>query len=583
VPPPLLESYDALKSVVREVTALGEVEGLLSYDEQCFMPPGAAAARAAQKGALATATHALATGGAMRAAVEALRGREGDLPTPRMQANVRLATRAYDQQARKPAALAAREAELESEAFGAWQRARAEADFSLFAPLLEQVVALKREVALVTRPEICGGGGGGGAGGAGVYDGALDSFEVGMRGAALDALFATLRARLLPLLQRIQAKQAAAPGIDAPHAALRAGDGAAEWDVEAQAALSRSVAADMGYSFEHGRLDVSTHPFTGGGGPTDVRITTRFSASNPWEGLGATVHEAGHALYEQGRDMDAEEGARLPASGALSMGVHESQSLLWERLVLQSEECWQYLAPKVHAAFPATAAVAPSDFHRAYNRVCPGLIRVEADEVTCPLHAIDPARQVLSHLLLMHTHDYSFPTHSSARCQPGDVPAARDPALRHRARAHGGRPRGRRRAARLGAADEVGPGAGGARRRRGLPAGHPLVVRRHRLLSVVHARRVAGVPVIQRGGARPGRRGAARAASARRVCAAARVAARARALGGVAGRFRQCTGAPRLWRAALAGAVLGVPRAEVREDLRALISLISDHSIIISL
>ena len=153
-----------------------------------------------------------------------------------------------------------------------------------------------------------------------------------MRAERLDVIFDELRTGLVPLLDAINAKKAADASIDAPHPALAFGE---QWDTAAQAELSRKIAARMGYSFENGRLDVSTHPFTGGAGPQDVRMTTRFSAN--WaEGFGATIHETGHALYEQGRDL-GEEGRLLPSSQALSMGVHESQSLLWERMVLQSK------------------------------------------------------------------------------------------------------------------------------------------------------------------------------------------------------------------------------------------------------
>merc|ERR1719446_941286 len=200
------------------------------------------------------------------------------------------------------------------------------------------------------------------------YDGALDQFERGMTASRLDAIIA---------------KKAAEPECDAPHPALAFG---AQWTVAEQEKLCREVAADMGYSFENGRMDVSTHPFTGGAGPTDVRITTRFS-DNWAEGFGATVHETGHALYEQGRDL-SEEGAGLPSSAALSMGTHESQSLLWERMVLQSRPFWDYVTPKFHERFPFTKEASAEDFYRSYNRVSPGRIRVEADEVSYPLHVV---------------------------------------------------------------------------------------------------------------------------------------------------------------------------------------------------
>mmetsp|Transcript_30226 Transcript_30226/g.82674 ORF Transcript_30226/g.82674 Transcript_30226/m.82674 type:complete len:380 (+) Transcript_30226:2-1141(+) len=231
---------------------------------------------------------------------------------------------------------------------------------------------LKKEVATVTRPGV-----------AEAYDGALDAFERGMTAARLDELFSELREGLVPLLNAIMAKRKSCPGFDAPHPSLVPGE---VWLVEEQAALAREVAAELGYAFDNGRLDVSTHPFTGGAGPTDVRITTRFS-ENWIEGFGATVHECGHALYEQGRDV-SNEGAGMPSSMALSMGIHESQSLLWERMVLQSRAFWNYVAPKFKERFAHCADTSPEDFYKTYNRVDPGCIRVEADEVSYPLHVI---------------------------------------------------------------------------------------------------------------------------------------------------------------------------------------------------
>jgi len=367
-------SYDNLKALLREVNSLSEVSGILGYDEQVFMPPGAAASRSAQKAALAKVLHEKKTGEQMRVAIDQVRGKEAEFSDARVRANVRDAVDAFDKETRKSAELAEREARLESEAFAAWQAARGQSDFSLFAPKLREMFELKKEVAAVTRPEL---------GEAEPYDGALDAFERGMRASRLDEIFSELREGLVPLLDQINNKKAADPSIDEPHPALAHGE---QWGVETQAALSREVAAAIGYSFDNGRLDVSTHPFTGGAGPQDVRMTTRYS-SNWEEGFGATIHETGHALYEQGRDL-GEEGRGLPSSSALSMGVHESQSLLWERMVLQSKPFWEFAAPLFHARFPFTAAATADDFYRTYNRVDPGCIRVEADEVTYPLHVV---------------------------------------------------------------------------------------------------------------------------------------------------------------------------------------------------
>lgn len=326
---------------------------------------------------LAKLQHNMATGPDMKSAVEALRNTYHALPTAQMRANARDAIESFDRQALISAELAEREARLEQQGYGAWHSAREASNWTMFAPVLEKLVELKREVATVTRKKLVSRPGGES------YDGAIDQFERGMTAGRVDELFGELRTGLLPLLEAILAKKSAEPQIDAPHPALVAGP---HWSLKDQEALAREVATEIGYDFSRGRLDVSTHPFTGGAGPNDVRITTRFS--DDWmECFGAVIHETGHALYEQGRET-GEEGRGLPSSQALSMGIHESQSLLWERMVLQSRPFWDWATPKFHERFPFTKEASAEDFYRHYNRVEPGLIRVAADEVTYPLHVI---------------------------------------------------------------------------------------------------------------------------------------------------------------------------------------------------
>jgi Zn-dependent M32 family carboxypeptidase len=307
-------AYSNLKGLLRQVSALAEIEGILGYDEQCFMPPGAAAARAAQKAALAKVRHSLATGDSMRAAIDGVRGRIDELPDDeRMRANVRDAVADFDKEARKSPELAEAEARLESEAFGAWQAARAVSDFSLFAPKLKEMFDLKKEVMylmivplspllmlllslsktrahssfpiqkegvcrccpppaarathcicleVARRPtlpiHICPSFSTPSQVArvtrptvAEPYDGALDAFESGMTAHRLDALFKELREGLLPLLCAITAKQRTEPDIDAPHPALLPGK---EWDVDKQEALAKEVAAELGYGKGRGRF-----------------------------------------------------------------------------------------------------------------------------------------------------------------------------------------------------------------------------------------------------------------------------------------------------------------------------------------
>lgn len=368
-------AYDALTKELREVARLEEVSGILSYDEQCFMSDGSAASRASQKEALAGVIFEKRTSARMAEVIDAARGLT--LEDARESANVRDAIEGFDVESRKSKDLAEREARLESECYVAWKKAREASDFEAYAPILQDMFALKREVAATTRPDVCAAGE--------PYDGALDAFERGMTAQRLDSIFAATREGLDPLLKAVLAKKRASPDIDALHPALAFDHEGWQGSVEKQAEVSRRVATDLGFDFAKGRFDVSTHPFTGGACPTDVRITTRYSDGNWLEGFAGTVHEVGHALYEQGRACDTA-GDGLPVSKALSMGTHESQSLLWERMVLQSRAFWEYAAPLFHEAFPHTREASPEDFYRAVNRVQPGLIRVEADELSYPFH-----------------------------------------------------------------------------------------------------------------------------------------------------------------------------------------------------
>ena len=208
-----------------------------------------------------------------------------------------------------------------------------------------------------------------------------------MTTARLRELFGELARALAPLGAAIRraAADGRAPRVRA--ALLPAGGGDGEWPVAAQQALCGEIAEQMGFDLARGRIDVSAHPFTGGSHASDVRITTRYSATNWLEGLAGAVHEVGHALYEQGRPVDAYDG--LPVARALSMGVHESQSLLWERMVFQSRAFWEFAAPRVRARFAHVGEdVGAAELYAAANVVAPGLIRVDADEVSYPLHII---------------------------------------------------------------------------------------------------------------------------------------------------------------------------------------------------
>lgn len=320
--------YDDLAARLREIDALSGVAGLLGWDEQVMMPSGAAELRSAQQQALAGVLFDKETSPELGSLIKTLE----DSPPPGdwAQAVVRDAARNYKRRIALTRELAQREARLQSEGFQVWVKARKASDYATFKPVLADWLGLIRERSAAIDPSQS------------AYDVALDSFERGMTSARVDEIFAELRAGLVPLLADVRTRGTP------PDASWLSG---AAFDVAVQASLCRDIAADIGFDLEHGRLDVSVHPFTGGAGPADVRMTTRFKERDLTEGLTGAIHETGHALYEQGRpDGDV---AGLPASAALSMGVHESQSLLWERCVGLSRPFAAYLLPKLRAAFPA--------------------------------------------------------------------------------------------------------------------------------------------------------------------------------------------------------------------------------------
>ena len=360
-----------LTARLRRVHVLGSVSGLLGWDEQVNLPPGAAEQRGAQMALLAELGHAEATSPALGAALAAAEAAPADA-TGALSAGqrvvVKAARRDFDRATKLPAGLVTEKARLSSEAYHAWAAARAARDFSAFAPFLERHLAIARREA-----ELLGYGDR-------PYDLAIDRHDPGLGAAQVDALFARLRAGLVPLARRIDVRAAAAQARGEGPVALKG------FDLAAQRRLVREVTARLGFDYERGRLDVSLHPFCEGSGD-DVRLTTRFDADHPLDALYSSIHEAGHGMYEQGLPR---EHAGTALGVAAGMAVHESQSRLWENQVARSRAFWRWLEPAFRAAFPGPlAGVSGDQLHAAANAVEPGgMIRVDADEVHYNLHIL---------------------------------------------------------------------------------------------------------------------------------------------------------------------------------------------------
>ncbi len=343
--------------MARERAVVSSAAAVIGWDQETYLPDGGHAWRADQLAWLSEKAHELGTSSAWG---DALAEAEGNAESPALLAVMR---RDYDRATKLPGDLVAREAQASSLAKQAWAEARKKSDFLSFAPHLETLLGIAREKA-----ERWGYKGE-------AYDALLDTYERGATTAEISSLFEALR----PCLRDL-----AAAAVE--HAAKRdAKLPAGPYPVAAQQALNAKVAASLGFDFETGRIDTTAHPFCTTLGPRDIRLTTRYDESDFTSSLFGVMHEAGHGLYEQGLP-DAEFG--LPSGEAASLGIHESQSRLWENHVGRSYPFWEKWLPVAAEHFPQLKEVELTDFMAAVHRAEFSHIRVEADEATYDLHIL---------------------------------------------------------------------------------------------------------------------------------------------------------------------------------------------------
>jgi carboxypeptidase Taq len=380
------DAYQELIRHVREESLLDSCAALLAWDEDTYMPPGGAEHRGRQLALLAGLCHERATDPRLGDLLGELEG--SDLvrdPLSPEAVNVREVRRLYMRSIRLPRSLVEELAHTTALAQQEWAAARRAADFGRFRPWLERVVRLKvREAESLAAGDL--------------YDALLEEYEPGARQRDLAHLFAALRRELVPLLHAL------AGARRRPDVSILRRD----FPVGRQRRFAQAVAAALGFDVRRGRLDSTTHPFFVTVGAGDCRITTRYRRDDFCEGFFATLHETGHALYEQGLP---EEHHGTPMGEAVSLGLHESQSRLWENVVGRSRAFWTHFYPRARRAFPAALGdVSLDDFHFAVNAVGPSLVRIGADEVTYNLHIL--IRFELEQALL------------SGELPPADLPAA---------------------------------------------------------------------------------------------------------------------------------------------------------------
>lgn len=360
-----MTAYEQLQSHFEKIADLHHVQAIASWDEASMMPAGGGEARGRAMSTLSVVIHELITQDNLPALINAAQA-ESLAPWPR--ANLREIQRAVTQATAVPAELVQRLGLVTSRCEQAWRIHRANNDWPAMLPLLEEVVAVSRERAAVL----------GAAKGCSPYDALLDEYEPGVTSATVDEVFADLKTFLPGFAAEVIARQAAEPVLPLT----------GDFSVEKQRALGVEVMTAMGFDFAHGRLDISHHPFCGGV-PEDVRITTRYNTDNFVQSLMGVIHETGHAMYEQGLPAGWR---NQPVGAALSSGTHESQSLLMEMQACRTREFLQFLAPRAQRIFLGNESNDPAwgvdNLHRLYTRVERSYIRVDADEVTYPLHVI---------------------------------------------------------------------------------------------------------------------------------------------------------------------------------------------------
>ena len=360
--PDIFPAYRKLLKRAREISLLDTANSALSWDEETYLPPKGLDHRAEQMAYLGGRAHRLFTASQVGEWIAECE-QQGFAAGSDEAVNVREWRRSYDRKTKIPARLVEKFQRVRSHAREAWGEARKQSKFKLFKPHLQKLLDLHLQFA-----DLWGYTGS-------PYNAHLDEFEPGARAEDLRELFAKLRPEIIAILGPAVERSAAVPrSILNGH-----------YPVAAQQAFNREVASAMGFDFGAGRIDTTTHPFCSGLGPNDCRLTTRYNEADFTQSLYGIMHEAGHGLYDQGL---LKEYYGTPRGSAISLGIHESQSRLWENHVGRDATFWQHWHPAACNHFPELKRLSPDQITAAVNHVAPSYIRVEADRVTYDLHII---------------------------------------------------------------------------------------------------------------------------------------------------------------------------------------------------
>lgn len=356
------KEFAQFKKIITEVTDLAHAEAVLGWDQQVYMPRGGAEDRGNISETLASLVHQKFTSAEVGELLEKLKPYAQTLdPDADDACLIKLVAREYEKNTKVPIEWVAEFARETTVAQMAWENAREKDDFEIFRPRLEKLVEMRREYVTFFKPYDH------------VYDVLLDHFEAGMKTVDVKNIFDALRPQQVALLKEIAAK----PAIDDAFMHV-------PYEEQGQWDFGVDVITRFGFDWNHGRQDKSVHPFTTSFGVGDVRITTRFDPERAASALFSTMHEAGHAMYEQGISRTL---SRTPLADGASMAIHESQSRMWENLVGRSKAFWKFFYPMLQQKFPQQLkGISLEQYYRGINKVEPSLIRVEADEATYNLH-----------------------------------------------------------------------------------------------------------------------------------------------------------------------------------------------------
>jgi len=354
-----------LKKRLAEIYHLNSILQLAAWDQEVNMPPKVADARALSISHLAAVIHNkfvfIDSDGLLSKLVKALESKK----IKGSDAIVVLETwRTYNREKKLPESFVRKLSETCSKSQSIWAKARRENNFKLFLPWLKNIVDLKKQeakyVGFKESP----------------YDALLDVYEPGMTARETEKIFTDLKSFLIPFLKKIQSQ----------NIKVKPDKMKGNFPIEAQKKWNIFLAESIGFDFEAGKMDVSTHPFASGLHPYDVRLTTRYKHDDIFYSIGSTIHETGHGLYEQGLPTKH---FGTPLGESVSLGIHESQSRMWENIIGKSQPFWKYFYPKLQNEFPIPFKNLDLDeFYKIINQVNPSLIRTEADEVTYNLHVI---------------------------------------------------------------------------------------------------------------------------------------------------------------------------------------------------